>query len=504
MLPDFERLPIDVYSVAQVRDMDRIAIEVAGIAGYTLMQRAGAAALHALRQRWPAARALRVYCGLGNNAGDGYVVARLAHGYGFDVSVIACAPIEQLSGDAGIAARDCVAAGVTPQPLSEQIAPQANAVVVDALFGTGLSRVLEGRFADAVAQMNAAGRPVIALDVPSGVDADTGHVAGPAVQAQCTIAFGGLKRGYFLSQAPDYCGQIEFSDLGMPDAVRAELQPVLRRLALQDIRAALPPRSPTVHKGDNGRLLVIGGGPGMPGAVTMAGTAALRAGAGLVYLATHPDHTGAITARVPELIVHRVESASALDKAGLDVDAIALGPGLGQSAWAAQLCAWAVAQQIPLIIDADGLNWLAQQGSLPPAGQPRILTPHPGEAARLLHRSVADVQRERVGAVTELASRFGATVVLKGARSLIHGPDNALVPDVCLAGNPGMASAGMGDILTGIAGGVLVQCRQPRTAVRAAVLMHALAGDTVAAASGQRGLMATDLLDKVRVWANPH
>lgn len=483
--------------------MDRAAIEDCGIAGYTLMGRAGAAALDVLRRRWPTARALRIYCGLGNNAGDGYVVARLARGYGFRVTVVACAPVERLAGDAAIAARECLAGGVVPVTFAASQRPQADEIIVDALFGTGLSRPLEGVFADAVRQIAESGRPVLALDVPSGIDADKGLSAGPTVRADCTIGFVGLKTGYFLGDAPDYVGDIEFADLDVPAEVYARAKPLLRRLGLDDIRAALPPRRRSVHKGDNGRLLVIGGGPGMAGAVRMAGEAALRAGAGLVYLATHPIHAPFIAAQVPELIVHAVEApaGSALERLG--VDAIALGPGLGRSAWAAAMCQWAANQPQPLIIDADGLNWLAEPAQATAPRQPRVLTPHPGEAGRLLGIPTADVQRDRLSAVTALAERYQATVVLKGAGTLISAPpDGAADVRVCLAGNPGMATAGTGDVLSGIAGGVLAQCRDVRSAAYAAVLIHALAGDAAAAAQGERGLVATDLLGQIQPWTN--
>ena len=481
--------------------MDHAAIEQHGIAAYSLMERAGQAALDALRRRWPEARSLRIYCGLGNNAGDGYVVARLAHGYGLRVSVVACAPIDQLSADAARAARDCIAAGITPAPFSNAATAQHDQIIVDALFGTGLSRPLAGVFAQAVAQIKASNRPVLALDIPSGVAADTGIVSGPAIVADCTIAFVGLKSGYYLGLGPDHCGAIEFTDLQVPAAVFAEHTPVMRRLGLQDIRAALPQRSRTAHKGDNGRLLVIGGGPDMAGAVRMAGEAALRTGAGLVYLATHPRHAPFIAAQVPELIVHGIDSPQALDAAALQVDAIALGPGLGRSSWAAALCQWAVMQPVPVIIDADGLNWLATVERRSPAAQQRMLTPHAGEAGRLLGIGSADVQRDRLRAATELADRYDATVVLKGAGTLVCAP--ALPVSVCAAGNPGMASAGTGDVLTGIAGGVLVQCGAVQAAAQAAVLIHALAGDAAAAQRGERGLIATDLLAQIQLWANP-
>ena len=492
--------------------MDRSAIDEFGIAGFTLMERAGAAALRALRRRWPEVRALRVYCGVGNNAGDGFVVAKLAHVDGLRVTVITCAAVEELRGDAATAARDCSAAGVTILPFSAAAPIPDDEIVVDALFGIGLSRPLTGQFAAAVRQIAAADCPVVALDMPSGLDADTGRADGPVICAERTIAFVGLKTGYFLGVGTDQCGSIEFADIGIPPGIAARLTPAMQRLSLADIRAALPPRRRTAHKGSNGRLLVIGGGPDMAGAVRMAGEAALRTGAGLVHLATHPRHAAFIAAQVPELIVHAVDNTAVLEAAGIDFDAIALGPGLGRTPWAESLCEWAYAQPCPLVNDADGLNWLADAGDLGVQAQPRIMTPHPGEAARLLGISTQAVQRDRLHSVRELAERYAATIILKGAGTLVSGPaaDDGPVADkgtapvsVCLAGNPGMASAGTGDVLTGIVGSVLVQSGDAGAAARAAVLIHSLAGDAAAAARGERGLIATDVIDAIQRWVNP-
>lgn len=480
--------------------MDRAAIDEFGIAGYSLMERAASAALTKLRTRWPDKRSLRIYCGLGNNAGDGYVVARLAHAYGLDVEVVACAPVEQLRGDAATAARDCLSSGVAAQPFSPAARPAHDTVIVDALFGTGLSRPPEGDFAAAVQQINESNAVVLALDVPSGIDANSGIAAGAAIHAHCTVGFVGLKTGYFLGVGPDHCGALEFSDLKIPAEIQRRHTPALERLSLADIRRVLPPRGRTIHKGNNGRLLIIGGGPGMPGAVRMAGAAALRTGAGLVYVATHPEHAGYATAAVPELIVHGVESPVTLEQTLPAIDAIAIGPGLGQSPWAAALCEWAFAQTCPLVADADALNWLSRTNMPGEAHGERIVTPHAGEAARLLGGSAVSVQHDRLAAVRELAKRCQATAVLKGAGTLVCSADSPV--SVCAAGNPGMATAGTGDVLTGITGGVLVQCGDAHAAARAAVLVHALAGDTAAAAQGERGMLATDLLSEIRQWAN--
>jgi NAD(P)H-hydrate epimerase len=501
MLPHFERLPTDVYAVAQVRAMDAAAIGDHGIAGYTLMERAADAALRVILQRWPAARGLRIYCGLGNNAGDGYVLARLAHAHAVAVTLVQCAAAEKLGGDAARAWADIAGADVAVSDFAGNAGPAKGEIVVDALFGTGLSRPLEGVFAAAVEQIAATPGAIIALDVPSGLDADTGLVNGPAVRAHCTIGFVGLKTGYFLGVGPDHCGQLEFADLDIPASVRELHRPVLRRLRVADIGTVLPRRSRLANKGDNGRLLVVGGGPGMPGAVRMAAEAALRSGVGLVYAATHPQNAAAIVAQRPEIIAFGVDSPADLAALQLEADAIVIGPGLGRSEWASALCEWALGAAVPLIVDADALNWLAARTG--PVRQPEqwLLTPHPGEAGRLLGQSAADVQRDRLGAVSALSRRFGATTVLKGACTLTAEAGDAHVPGVCLAGNPGMASAGTGDVLAGVIGGIFAQCRDLRAAADTGVLVHGLAGDT-AAELGERGLIATDLLTGIRRWVN--
>jgi len=503
MLPDCERLPTEVYSVAQVRAMDRATIDEHGVAGYTLMQRAAAAALRDVSLHWPGTQHLHIYCGHGNNAGDGYVLARLAQSAGIETTVVHCAPPQALTGDAALAWRDCAAAGVAAEAFDPAATLPRQAVLVDALFGTGLSRPLEGTFAAAVEQMTASGHPVLALDIPSGVDADSGLVGGPAVRAQRTIGFVGLKTGYFLGVGPAHCGALGFADLEIPAAVRLQHRPCMQRLGLDAIAAALPRRARLAHKGDCGRLLLIAGAPGMAGAARLAGEAALRAGAGLVYVVTHRHHAAAIAGARPELIVYGVDSAAELAALNLRCDAIALGPGLGRTRWADAMCRWTFAQSCPLVVDADALNWLSHNPARVGQREAWILTPHPGEAGRLLGTSAAAVQRDRRAAVAELAAKYAATVVLKGACTLVAGAEGDPATRVCLAGNPGMASAGMGDVLTGVIAGILVQCGSVTAAADAGVLVHALAGDTAAAAHGERGLLAGDLFEAIRAWANP-
>jgi hydroxyethylthiazole kinase-like uncharacterized protein yjeF len=498
-----DSLPEAVYAAAQVREIDRGAIEGLRVAGYELMCRAGRAALDVLRRRWPEARKIVVYCGAGNNAGDGYVLARLARAAGLAVRVEAVTPPERLGGDARRAWEDCSRAGVAAEPFAAVSGPTPFTpdIVVDALLGTGLTRAVEGRFAEAVEHINASRAPVLALDVPSGLDADTGWPLGCAVRAAVTVTFVGLKQGIFLGAGPDHTGELEFSDLGLPSDLSGALAPAFRRLGPATLRAALPPRARTAHKGTNGRLLVVGGAPGTAGAIRLTAEAALRVGAGLVYVATDKDSVGTVLAGRPELMCRPVSRAQDLDPLLDLADGVVLGPGLGQSEWSRALWHRVVAADLPLVVDADALNLLAELGASQRTSRSGwLLTPHPGEAGRLLGSDAGAVQRDRLAAVRTLATRYVATAVLKGACTLVATAD--LDVRVCDYGNPGMGTAGVGDVLSGVLGGLLVQLREIPMTARAGVLLHALAGDD-AAAEGERGLVAGDLMPALRRWANP-
>jgi len=487
----------EVYTAEQVRTLDKVAIESLGIPGYEFMCRAGEAALGALQHHWPRARTLAVLCGAGNNAGDGYVVARLANRQGFRARIVAVVPPERLSGDAALAWNECQSDGIDAETFAHDTVLTED-VIVDGLLGSGLDRDLTGDFLAAVTAINGADRPVLALDIPTGLHADTGLALGAAVHADVTVTFVGLKQGLFLGVAPDYAGLLEFSDLAMPPEASEGVEAGLERLTSRVIEQALPPRRPTAHKGSNGSLLLVGGAPEMAGAIRLAAEAALRAGAGLVRVATHPESVAAVMAGRAEVMCQGVSDPAGLAPLLESSDAVVLGPGLGQSAWAKGLWEAVLASELPLVLDADGLNLLA--------GDPRergawILTPHPGEAARLLQTGTAAIQADRLAAVTELAQRYQGVAVLKGAGSLVAVAGEARV-GLCDRGNPGMATAGMGDVLAGILGAVLVQTGDLGATARAGVLIHAAAGDA-AAGPGQRGMMAGDLMPHIRRWVNP-
>lgn len=490
-----DHLPANIYSVAAVRETDRTTIEDHGVPGYTLMTRAGEAAVEEALQRYPSAARWQVVCGAGNNGGDGYVVARLAAARGIAVSVLTLVDPGKLSGDAATAHSDFVTAGGKVNPWRGELDSEAT-LLVDGILGSGLERDVGGEFARVVAALNAHVAPVMALDVPTGIHGDTGAVLGCAVRADLTVTFVGLKAGLFLGEAPHYRGELRFAGLAIPDDCRRGIAPVYRRVDDSRLASALPRRARSGHKGDFGHVLVVGGGEGMPGAVRLAGEAALRTGAGLVSIATHPSHAALMVASRPELMPHGVASAADLDPLLERADVIAFGPGLGGSDWARQLYEKVAALELPAVWDADALNLLAES---PGVSGNRVITPHPGEAGRLLGTSAADVQADRPAALAALQQRYGGTVVLKGAGSLVTAQP---VPFLCTAGNPGMGSPGMGDVLTGIIAALLGQGLDVPTAAAIGVEVHARAGDR-AAAAGERGLIASDLLDELRAVINP-
>jgi NAD(P)H-hydrate epimerase len=487
-------LPGALYTAAQVRELDRRAIEDHGIDGYELMTRAGHATLNALRALWPATRSVAVLCGPGNNGGDGYVVARVARAQGLRVQVHAAADPARLAGDARRACDEFVAAGGRVEPWSS--AALDTDVVVDALFGTGLARAPVGLAAEMIGAANDSGRPVVAVDLPSGLDADHGAVHGGAVRAALTVSFIGRKLGCYLGAGPDHVGRLVFDGLAVPASVYADLVPAARLLDEDDLRRALPRRARTAHKGAFGHVLVLGGGPGMPGAARLAGEAALRAGAGLVTVAVHPDNLGVLTAR-PELMGVAASIPADLDAALERATVLALGPGLGRSDWAGALLERALASGRPAVVDADALNLLA---AAPRRRDDWILTPHPGEAARLLGSDTRQVQADRLDSARQIQARYGGCVVLKGAGTVVLTAGD--LPGLCDRGNPGMAGGGMGDVLTGVIAGIAAQCGDLAVAARAGVYAHALAGD-LAARRGERGLLAGDVLEQVRACVNP-
>ncbi|MEL6117304.1 NAD(P)H-hydrate dehydratase [Photobacterium sp. SP02] len=494
-------LPSSAFRAAQVREGEKQAAQKLGWPMYQLMENAGLAVFECLQHCHSAAKHVLVCCGGGNNGGDGYVVARLAREHGLTVTLWQLGEASRLQGDAALARDAWLACGGKIDPPKPHIDAAVD-VIVDAILGTGLSGAVRDNAAALITTLNAAAKPVISVDIPSGLCADTGQILGETVKAWQTVTFIGMKRGLLTGQAALYRGELIFAGLGVAEVLE-QLQPASARVIQQDdIAAMLPPRSRTAHKGSYGRVLCLGGDQGMGGAIRLASEACARTGAGLTAAVTHTDNVLAIVAARPEIMAQGWQWGLGQANQQLSnrigwADVVVLGPGLGQRAWGKALYAShsVVRQDQSLVLDADGLNLLAQT---PDYKENRILTPHPGEAARLLNLTVAEVEADRFAAAEQIQRRYGGVVVLKGAGTVVY---DGRQHYVCLAGNPGMATGGMGDVLAGLIGGLLAQGLTLSQASRAGVWIHSRAAD-LAAESGERGLLAGDLFAYIRQLIN--
>ncbi|MFJ2365724.1 NAD(P)H-hydrate dehydratase [Pseudomonas sp. NPDC087697] len=481
-------LPDALYSAAQVRALDARLI-AAGTTGFELMHRAARATWRALVRHWPTATELSVLAGHGNNAGDGYLVAVLALRAGWPVRVLAVTEPSRLQGDAALAYAESLAAGVVVEAWSPAI--ELRGVVLDALLGTGLNGEVREPYVAAIEAINACGLPVAAVDIPSGLCADTGRVLGVAVRADLTVTYIGLKLGLFTGDAADQVGELQFNDLQADPKIVAESAVSAYRLNPGNLpRLAI--RAPSAHKGRFGHVLLIGGDRGFGGAILLSAQSALRSGAGMVSLATRGEHIPAALARIPEVMVLGTHSANQLMGSLGQASVVVVGPGLGKAAWGRSLLSAAANAPLPQVWDADALNLL----SLGDVRLPKdcVITPHPGEAARLLGISTAEVQADRPAAAHALSKKYTATVILKGAGSLIASPDGRLA--LCHQGHPAMASAGLGDVLAGLVGALLAQGLNAFDAACLAVWLHANAGEREGKSG--RGLAASDLIPAIR------
>jgi len=493
-------LPEQLYRAEQVRELDRCAIDEFSIPGFTLMRQAGQFTFDQLLARWPEVRKLSIWCGGGNNGGDGYIVAGLAQQRGLVVQLVALADEDTLAGDAALACQWAKGCGVVFTLYSDAV-DVAGEVIVDALLGTGLNRNVRAPFDSAIAQINRSDVPVVAVDVPSGLNSDSGAIMGDAVWAELTTTFIGLKRGQFTGKGAVCCGDILFDDLAVPAEVYERVAVQVVRFGEENLAPAFSPRQRDAHKGHFGHVLVVGGNAGFGGAAMMAAQAAGRVGAGLVSVATRPEHVSALLARCPEVMAHGVNDGKELRDLLAGKDVIVVGPGLGQDIWARQLLEQVLATDTTLVIDADALNLLAMMAGSQEGRENWIMTPHPGEAAKLLQCSVAEVQADRFAAVKTLQQCYGGVALLKGNGTLVAGFSERPMA-LCTSGNPGMASGGMGDVLSGVLGGLLVQGFELEQAGRIGALLHGEAADR-ASESGERGMLATDLLSHLRELVNP-
>jgi ADP-dependent NAD(P)H-hydrate dehydratase / NAD(P)H-hydrate epimerase len=489
------RRELTLYTCEQVRELDRRSIEDFHVPGYELMRRAAEAAFTAMRQRWPDAKRIGVACGTGNNGGDGLLVALMAKDAGLDVHVLMPHSAQPKTKDAQKALRAWIDAGGRIEVFNIDI-PEVD-LWVDAIFGIGLNQAAHDSALGLIERINASHVPVLALDVPSGLNADTGVPLGTAIHATLTVSFIGAKRGLFTADAREYAGEVLADSLNVPEDVFKTMPPSARLLSANYLQHVFKPRRSNTHKGENGHVLSVGGERGMGGAVRLCAEAALRSGAGLSSVATRTDGVGPLLIARPEVMAHAVENADALEPLLYAADVVAVGPGLGRGTWGVSLFDACIQSGKPMVVDADALNILAKN---PQALPQAVLTPHPGEAARLLDCKINDIQNDRFAAARKLAEKFDAVVVLKGAGSLVAAPDQTTV--VIGAGNPGMAAGGMGDILTGVIAALIAQGRDVFEAATIGTLLHACAGDAAAKVDGERGMLPSDLFAHIRRLTN--
>ena len=497
----------------QMQTLDRRTIQEAKIPGTTLMERAGTGVVTHLLHHYgsPKGKHIMVFCGKGNNGGDGLVVARLLQSKGAHLSVILMAPYQELSKDAKTMYRRFTTKAkpsqilVLPSQEKLQFLVQKAHILIDALLGTGLSSSVRKPYTTAIETMNTSHAYTVAVDIPSGLDSETGAILGTAVNADLTVTFGCPKIGLYVGAAIDQVGHIEVVDIGIPVEYVQALNPQNHLLAHDLIHSLIPPRRASAHKGTFGHAGIVAGSPGKAGAPALAGLGALRVGTGLVTVAT-PQAVAQIvesklleimTMALPETPEHLlgIEACPALLRFCQGKSAMAFGPGLGVSSSITELLSQLLPQlDVPSVLDADALNNLASHLDVfSGMKQPPVLTPHPGEMARLLPgTSSKTINQDRIEVARTFATQHGVILVLKGANTVMANPHGHIA--ICPTGNPGMASAGMGDVLTGMITGLIAQGLTPWDAARTGVYVHGLAGDLAAKTMGEAGLIASDVI----------
>ncbi len=482
--------PYLLHTCQQAREIDRLIVDELGISGFQLMTRAGEAGYRIMMDHWPTCKRIVVFCGRGNNGGDGYILAAESIKRGLSARVYrlgepntpearkACAGFLQMDG--------------VVEDIGDNIDLDDYDLAVDALLGSGLTRNVDGTVRHAIERIDLSGMPVLALDIPSGLDGDTGAVRGTALRAEVTATFITTKVGLVSGEGRYYRGHLELDSLDISALSYQRIKAAATYISMGTLAAARLRRRMDAHKGDVGRVLVIGGNRTMQGAALMAGRAALRAGAGLVSIASVSGCAELICSGAPEIRGFPIENGGDLAPLLDNSDVVGIGPGLGQDAWAVGMWNEVLQRGRRLVVDADALNLLAQR---PQKRTDWLLTPHPGEAGRLLGISAGQVQADRMGAANQIAEMYGGICVLKGAGTVVAGGERTWLCDL---GNPGMATGGMGDILTGILGALWGQGLTAEQAACMGVWLHAKSGDDIADEAGQIGMVATDLLLKVR------
>ena len=505
-----------LVTAEEMREMDRRTIESFGVPGRVLMENAGLGATRVMQSHFSglASRKVGVLAGRGNNGGDGFVMARYLAFHGVKVTVFLLSKMKRVTGDAGANLALLAPLGVTVVEIEDSAglkrkkpAMRRQEIWVDALLGTGLNADVRGYYREAIDLINRLQKPVLSVDVPSGLNADTGQVCGTCIRARVTATFGFAKLGLKVFPGAEHCGNLEVIDIGIPPFIAEAVNPRQFLLTGRALRAGLGDRAKEAHKGTTGHVLVLAGSPGKTGAAAMTAMAALRAGAGLVSLGVpeslnpvvEPQVTEVMTIPLPETDNHRLDaSAMAMVREHLDgKSCLAIGPGIGTGAGAGRLLFSLLKQaRVPLVIDADGINLLADDAqALKKVRVPVIITPHPGEMARLLHTTPKHIQQDRVGCSRDFARTCGVHVVLKGAATVIAHPDGSV--HVNSTGNSGMASGGMGDVLTGLIAGFIGQGHPAERAANLGVYLHGRAADHLFEGRGPFGFLATEVMDRI-------
>lgn len=477
-----------VYSRQQILDLESSAIEQHGIKSYELMQRAGKAAFMFIRQHYPKARRILVITGGGNNAGDGYILARLLHSADFECFTMPVVPITKLRGDAMRAQNDYAVHDGRDIDVSDSL-PECD-LIVDALLGTGLNREVENEFADIINAINRTPVPVLSIDIPSGLSAETGNPMGPAIYANNTLTFIGLKSGLISGESRNYCGKIEVDSLNLPEVVFEAVKPLGMTLSETLPMTLLPARKQDGYKNLYGHVLVIGGNDGYPNAARLAAEAAARTGAGLVSVASHPDNVAAIASGCGSLMVRGIHEPRDLADLMQKADVVLIGPGLGQDKWAQKLFARVLETRKPMVLDADALRLL---GNNPGQCDHWILTPHPGEAAQLLACNTQEIELNRRSSALAIQEQYSGVAVLKGAGTLICHDQNLYF---CTRGNVSLATGGSGDILAGMIASLAGQGLSLLDAANTGVMIHGIAAELISQ-QGTRGLLAEDLFPAI-------
>ncbi|MDP2754157.1 MAG: NAD(P)H-hydrate dehydratase [Nitrospirota bacterium] len=525
-----------VVTAEEMRKIDKKTIEECGILGVVLMERAGFVVASKIKELFGRKRVI-VLSGSGNNGGDGLVVARNLHNEGWDVKVFLTSRPEDLKGDALLQYKAAVKLGVGIKPINEFLIHYSSvltrhSVIVDAILGTGLSKNIAGKLSEVISLINKSNIPIISVDIPSGISSDNGQVMGAAVRADYTVTFGLPKRGHFLYPGAEYTGKLFVEDIGFPEELLKTEKLNIELLMKDYISALIPERNKYSHKGNYGHVLIVAGSRGKTGAALMAAKACLRCGAGLVTIGVPESLADIFQSRVTEEMTLILPdkgdgtlsvraSNKILEFLNKTAGMLAIGPGIGVSAETEKLMRTLIKNsEAPIVIDADGINSIkGGRGVFSKVKAPLILTPHPGEMARLLQQSatppippprggraregvkapiselVTKIEKDRINTATSFAKETGTYLVLKGVPTIIAVPDGRAF--INSTGNPGMATAGTGDVLTGMISGFLNQTPNPIHACITGVYMHGLAGDMAASEKGQYSLIATDIIDKI-------